>query len=159
MFRVGHGYDLHKLVLNRPLILCAERIPFEKGLLGHSDADVATHAIIDSLFGAAALYDIGHHFPDTEEKYKNISSLKLLNITADILKNHNFKISNIDLTIVAQAPKLSPYIDSMKNNIANTINLNINQINIKATTEEGVGLTGSKNAIAAFCCSLIYPTN
>lgn len=156
MFRVGHGYDLHKLVLNRPFILCGEKIPFEKGLLGHSDADVATHALIDSLLGAAGMRDIGYHFPDTDEKYKNISSLKLLEIVKNMLEKENFSISNIDLTIVLQEPKIARFNEKMQQNLAKTLNLNPKQINIKATTEEGVGITGSCSCVACFCCSLLY---
>ncbi len=156
MFRIGHGYDLHKLVLNRPFILCGEKIPFEKGLLGHSDADVATHALIDSLLGAAGMRDIGYHFPDNDTKYKNINSLILLGKVKNMLKKENFLISNIDLTIVLQKPKISSYIEKMRQNLAKTLDLKINQINIKATTEEGVGFTGSCSCVACFCSSLIY---
>lgn len=156
MFRIGHGYDLHKLVLNRPFILCGEKIPFEKGLLGHSDADVATHSLIDSLLGAAGMRDIGYHFPDTDEKYKNISSLILLEKVKAMLEKKNFSISNIDLTIVLQQPKISPFNEKMRQNLAKTLSLNPNQINIKATTEEKVGITGSSSCVACFCSSLIY---
>ena len=156
MFRVGHGYDVHRLVEKRKLILCGEKIEHDKGLLGHSDADVATHALIDSLLGAAALGDIGGLFPDTDEKYHNANSLKLLEIVWKKLKNMGYKISNLDLTIVAQAPKLKKYIDSMKKNIADVLKLDLNQVNIKATTEEGLGFTGNKEGISAFCVALIY---
>lgn len=156
MFRVGHGYDVHKLVEKRKLILCGEEIEYSKGLLGHSDADVATHALIDALLGAAALGDIGGLFPDTDEKYRNANSLKLLKIVWEKLKNMGYQISNLDLTIVAQAPKLKKYMDSMKKNIADSLNLNLSQVNIKATTEEGLGFTGSKEGISAFCVVLIY---
>lgn len=156
MFRVGHGYDVHKLAEKRKLILCGEEIEYSKGLLGHSDADVATHALIDALLGAAALGDIGGLFPDTDEKYRNANSLKLLKIVWGKLKNMGYQISNLDLTIVAQAPKLKKYMDSMKKNIADSLNLNLSQVNIKATTEEGLGFTGSKEGISAFCVVLIY---
>lgn len=156
MFRVGHGYDVHKLAEKRKLILCGEEIEYSKGLLGHSDADVATHALIDALLGAAALGDIGGLFPDTDEKYRNANSLKLLKIVWEKLKNMGYQISNLDLTIVAQAPKLKKYMDSMKKNIADSLNLNLSQVNIKATTEEGLGFTGSKEGISAFCVVLIY---
>lgn len=156
MFRVGHGYDVHKLVEKRKLILCGEEIEYDKGLLGHSDADVATHALIDALLGAAALGDIGCLFPDTDEKYRNANSLKLLEIVWERLKNMDYQISNIDLTIVAQAPKLKKYIDSMKKNIAGVLELDLGQVNIKATTEEGLGFTGNKEGISAFCVALIY---
>ena len=156
MFRVGHGYDVHKLVEKRKLILCGEEIEFDKGLLGHSDADVATHALMDALLGAAALGDIGGLFPDTDEKYHNADSLKLLEIVWEKLKNMGYKISNLDLTIVAQAPKLKKYIGYKKKNIAGVLNLDLNQVNIKATTEEGLGFTGNKEGISAFCVVLIY---
>ena len=139
MFRIGHGYDVHRLVEKRDLILCGEKINFEKGLLGHSDADVATHALIDAICGAAG-----------------ISSLKLLEVVAKKLENSKYKISNIDLTIIAQSPKLSKYIDYMKNNISRVLKIENNQINIKATTEEGLGYTGSNEGIAAHCVVLIY---
>ena len=156
MIRVGHGYDVHKLVEGRKLILCGEEIENEKGLLGHSDADVATHALIDALLGAAALGDIGGLFPDTDEQYRDANSLKLLKIVWEKLKNMGYQISNIDLTIVAQAPKLKKYINSMKNNIVDVLNLDLNQVNVKATTEEGLGFTGNKEGISAFCVVLIY---
>lgn len=156
MFRVGHGYDVHRLVEKRKLILCGKEIEHENGLLGHSDADVATHALIDALLGAAALGDIGCLFPDTDEKYRNANSLNLLKIVWEKLENMGYKISNIDLTIVAQTPKLKKYISSMRNNIADVLNLDLNQINIKATTEEGLGFTGKKEGISAFCVVLIY---
>ena len=156
MFRIGHGYDVHRLVEKRKLVLCGQEIPYDKGLLGHSDADVATHALIDAICGAASLGDIGGLFPDTDEKYRGISSLKLLEIVAKKLENLTYKISNIDLTIIAQSPKLSKYIDSMKNNISTVLKLENNQINIKATTEEGLGYTGSNEGLAAHCVVLIY---
>lgn len=156
MFRVGHGYDVHKLIEGRKLILCGEEIEHKKGLLGHSDADVAIHALIDALLGAAALGDIGGLFPDTDEQYRDANSLKLLKIVWEKLKNMGYQISNIDLTIVAQAPKLKKYINSMKNNIADVLNLDLNQVNVKATTEEGLGFTGNKEGISAFCVVLIY---
>lgn len=156
MFRVGHGYDVHKLIEGRKLILCGEEIEHQKGLLGHSDADVAIHALIDALLGAAALGDIGGLFPDTDEQYRDANSLKLLKIVWEKLKNMGYQISNIDLTIVAQAPKLKKYINSMKNNIADVLNLDLNQVNVKATTEEGLGFTGNKEGISAFCVVLIY---
>ena len=156
MFRIGHGYDVHRLVENRKLTICGENINYTKGLLGHSDADVAVHALIDAICGAAAFGDIGHLFPDTDDRYRGISSLKLLKIVAKKLEDSKYKISNIDLTIIAQSPKLSRYIDSMKNNISNVLNLEKSQINIKATTEEGLGYTGSNEGISAHCVVLIY---
>lgn len=159
MFRIGHGYDLHKLVLGRPLILCGEQIPFEKGLLGHSDADVATHALIDSLLGASGLGDIGTHFPDCDEKYKNINSLKLLKKAVLMVRKKNFEIVNIDLTIIAQHPKISPYVENMKNNISKILHIKQDAINIKATTEEGIGITTPNFSIACFCTCLIKQSN
>ena len=155
MLRVGQGYDLHKLKKGRDLILCGEKIPFKKGLLGHSDADVATHALIDSLLGAAALKDIGSHFPDSNENFKNINSLILLKKTVLILKNNNFEISNVDLTIVAKEPKLAPFIEKMKENIMPILNIPKTAISIKATTEENLGITKKGSCIACFSCCLI----
>lgn len=147
--RIGMGYDVHKLVFERKLIIGGVTIPYEKGLLGHSDADVLTHAIIDSLLGAASLGDIGTHFPDNDEKYSGIDSLKLLSIVNELLHKKNFYIENIDAIIVAQAPKMMPHIQDMRNNISNVLNIDIDRINIKATTEEGLGFTGKKEGIAA----------
>ena len=159
MFKIGHGYDVHKLVVGRDLILCGEKIPFPKGLLGHSDADVATHALIDSLLGAAGLGDIWTHFPDCDEKYKNIKSLKLLQNVFLMLKEKNFEISNVDLTIIAQLPKIAPYINNMKKNIKRILKIDLDSINIKATTEEGIGITTPNFSIACFCTSLINKVN
>lgn len=153
--RVGFGYDVHKLTENRDLILGGIKIPYEMGLLGHSDADVLLHAIMDSLLGAAALGDIGKHFPDTDSRYLGISSIDLLKQVFLLLKEKNYNIINIDATIVAQKPKLISYIEDMKKNISKCINININQINIKATTEEGLGFTGRKEGISAFAVCLI----
>lgn len=147
--RVGLGYDVHKLVKDRALILGGERIPYEKGLLGHSDADVLLHAIMDAILGAAALGDIGKWFPDTEEKYKGASSIELLEEVSSILNKEGYKLVNIDATIVAQAPKMRPYIDRMRENIAEALNVEINQINVKATTEEGLGFTGNGEGISS----------
>ncbi len=151
--RIGLGYDIHKLVKNRDLILGGVKIPYEFGLLGHSDADVLIHAIIDSLFGALALRDIGHHFPDSDPKYKNAISTQLLQKTAQILKEKGFRIINIDSNIICQKPKLSPYIDLMRENLAKTLKLDVENISIKAKTNEnldsmGEGLSISANAIA-----------
>ena len=140
MFRIGHGYDMHKLSSNRNLILCGEKIPHEKGLLGHSDADVATHALIDALLGAAALGDIGQHFPDSDEQYKNISSLKLLEKVVSMLTVKRFCIINVDITIVAQLPKIDIYKEKMKINLQKILLIEKELINIKATTEEGCGI-------------------
>ena len=140
--RIGMGYDVHKLVENRDLILGGVKIPYEKGLLGHSDADVLLHAIMDSLLGAAALGDIGKHFPDTDPKYKGADSIKLLEFVGELLNKNNYKISNIDATIIAHIP-------TMRENIAKALNIDLDQINVKATTEEGLGFTGSGEGISS----------
>ncbi|HFD2051961.1 2-C-methyl-D-erythritol 2,4-cyclodiphosphate synthase [Clostridium perfringens] len=147
--RIGMGYDVHKLVENRDLILGGVKIPYEKGLLGHSDADVLLHAIMDSLLGAAALGDIGKHFPDTDPKYKGADSIKLLEFVGELLNINNYKISNIDATIIAQRPKMAPHISTMRENIAKALNIDLDQINVKATTEEGLGFTGSGEGISS----------
>ena len=154
MIRVGIGYDVHKLVEGRKLILGGEIIPSDKGLLGHSDADCLTHAIIDAILGAISQGDIGKHFPDTDEKYKNISSLKLLNYVKKILDENKFIINNIDSTVIMQTPKIAKYIPQMQKNIANILCIEIEKINIKATTEEGLGFTGNSEGVAcqAICC-------
>ncbi|ONI45731.1 2-C-methyl-D-erythritol 2,4-cyclodiphosphate synthase [Candidatus Epulonipiscioides gigas] len=156
MFRIGTGYDVHRLVKERELILGGVNIPHETGLLGHSDADVLAHAIIDALLGAAALGDIGVHFPDTSSKYKDINSLELLSITGNLLQQNKYIISNIDATIIAQRPKMRPYIEEMRKNIANTLSINLEQINIKATTEEKLGFTGHEEGISSTASALIY---
>ena len=143
------GYDVHRLVEGRDLILGGVKIEYEKGLLGHSDADVIVHAIMDALLGAAALGDIGKHFPDTDPQYKGISSIKLLEHVGQLLLDNNYFIGNIDATIIAQAPKLRPYIDQMNENVANALGIEINQVNIKATTEEGLGFTGTGEGISS----------
>ena len=143
------GYDVHKLVENRKLIIGGVEIEFEKGLLGHSDADVLLHAIMDSLLGACALGDIGKHFPDTDSKYKGISSIKLLEETGKLIYEKGYSVNNIDATIIAQKPKMRPYIDIMRKNIAEALNINIDQVNVKATTEEGLGFTGEMLGISA----------
>lgn len=154
--RVGLGYDVHRLVKERDLILGGVKIPYEKGLLGHSDADVLLHAVMDALLGAAALGDIGRHFPDTDEKYKGISSLRLLEHVGNLLEEENYQIINIDATIIAQRPKMAPYIPVMRENVARTLKLDVSQVNIKATTEEGLGFTGSGEGISAQAiCSLM----
>lgn len=147
--RIGMGYDVHKLVEGRKLILGGVEIPYEKGLLGHSDADVLLHAIMDALLGAAALGDIGKHFPDTDPAYKGISSIRLLEHVANLLEEHQFLIENIDATIIAQRPKMRPYIDTMRENIAKALKMEADQINVKATTEEGLGFTGSGEGISS----------
>lgn len=155
MLRVGMGYDVHKLVEERKLILGGVEIPYEKGLLGHSDADVLVHAIMDALLGALAQGDIGKHFPDTDTEYKNISSLTLLERLKTILEEKQAVIHNIDATIIAQAPKMAPYIDRMRENIAYVLGIDKMQINIKATTEEGLGFTGEKLGISSQAIALI----
>ncbi|WP_443659104.1 2-C-methyl-D-erythritol 2,4-cyclodiphosphate synthase [Clostridium algidicarnis] len=157
--RIGLGYDVHKLVEDRSLILGGVTIPHKYGLLGHSDADVLVHAIMDSILGAASLGDIGTHFPDNNLIYKDISSLSLLKKVYDLILKKGFSIGNIDATIIAEAPKLSPYIDEMRNNISSILGIDINQINIKATTEEGLGFTGSGEGMASqSICLLISNT-
>lgn len=155
--KIGLGYDVHKLVYNRPLILGGINIPFKKGLLGHSDADVLLHAIMDSLLGALCLGDIGKHFPDNDSKYKNISSLKLLSHISNLIKKNGYVVGNIDSIIIAEKPKLSPYIQDMRVNIAKTLNVDTSMISVKATTEEGLGFTGKEEGIAAQSICLITP--
>ena len=147
--RIGMGYDVHRLVSDRKLIIGGVDIPYEKGLLGHSDADVLLHAISDALLGAAALGDIGKHFPDSDPQYKGIDSRILLKKVGELLIENKFLIENIDATIIAQAPKMRPYIDIMRQNVADDLGIDISQVNIKATTEEGLGFTGAKEGIAA----------
>lgn len=147
--RVGTGYDVHRLVEGRKLILCGVEIPFEKGLLGHSDADVALHAIMDALLGAAALKDIGYHFPDTDPAYEGASSVELLQKVGGMLEEKAYLIENIDCTIIAQKPKLRPYLDQMTENVAEALRLDPDQVNIKATTEEHLGFTGRMEGISA----------
>jgi len=155
--RVGHGYDAHRLEIGRKLILGGIDIPFEKGLLGHSDADVLIHAVIDALLGAAALGDIGLHFPDKDPRYSGISSLLLLKETAAILAKSGWRVGNIDATILCQRPRLRPYIDQMQQSIALALACSSDRVNIKATTEEGMGFTGSGEGIAAHAVVLIEP--
>ena len=153
--RIGTGYDVHQLAEGRKLILGGVEIPHDKGLLGHSDADVLLHAIMDALLGAAALGDIGSHFPDTDEKYKGISSLKLLKYTGEMLFERNYIIENIDSTIIAQQPKLRPYIDEMRKNIAGALEISVEQVSVKATTEERLGFTGREEGISAQAVCLL----
>ena len=147
--RIGMGYDVHRLVEDRDLIIGGEKIEYEYGLLGHSDADVLLHAIMDALLGAAALGDIGTHFLDTDERYRGISSVRLLAYVDQLLEENGYSVGNIDATIIAQRPKMAPHISKMRENIANTLGLELNQVNIKATTEEGLGFTGSGDGISA----------
>ncbi|MBO6132788.1 MAG: 2-C-methyl-D-erythritol 2,4-cyclodiphosphate synthase [Lachnospiraceae bacterium] len=153
--RIGQGYDVHRLVEGRDLILGGVRIPYEKGLLGHSDADVLLHAIMDSILGAAALKDIGYHFPDTDPKFKGISSIELLKMTSQIIHEAGFKVVNIDSTLIMQEPKVRPFVDEMRSNIAKSLSLDIGRVSVKATTEEGLGFTGRKEGIGAIAISLI----
>lgn len=153
--RIGHGYDVHKLVEDRKLILGGVDIPHNKGLLGHSDADVLTHAIMDAILGALALGDIGKHFPDSSAEFKDISSLVLLTRVSVIMNAKGYRISNVDATVIAQAPKLAPYIAQMRSNIAKTLNCDIDDINVKATTEEHLGFTGEGLGIAAHAVCLL----
>lgn len=152
------GYDVHRLVEGRDLIMGGMKIPYEKGLLGHSDADVLLHAVMDALLGAAALGDIGKHFPDTDPAYKGISSIKLLEKVGELLNENGFLIENIDATIIAQAPKMRPHIDTMRANIAAALDIEVSQVNVKATTEEGLGFTGTGEGISSQAiCMLTSP--
>ncbi len=153
--RIGMGYDVHRLEENRDLIIGGVKIDYEKGLLGHSDADVLTHAIMDSILGAAGLGDIGLHFPDTSGEFKDISSIILLERVRDLIKNEGYEIGNIDATIIAQAPKMRPFIDEMRQNIANALQIDFKDINIKATTEEHLGFTGRGEGISSEAICLL----
>ena len=153
--RVGHGYDVHRFAENRKLVLGGVEIPYEKGLLGHSDADVLVHAVMDSLLGAAALGDIGTHFPDTDERYRGADSMRLLTAVCMLIAENGYAISNIDATIIAQAPKLKEYIPKMRNKIADVLEIDVDCVSIKATTEEKLGFTGRLEGISAHCVSLI----
>lgn len=156
--RIGMGYDVHRLVEGRDMIIGGVKIPYDKGLLGHSDADVLLHAVMDALLGAAALGDIGKHFPDTDPAYKGISSMVLLEKVGELLEENGFLIENIDATIIAQAPKMRPHIDEMRENIAKALRIYINQVNVKATTEEGLGFTGTGEGISSHAvCMLTSP--
>ena len=153
--RIGTGYDVHRLVPGRKLVLGGVEIAYEKGLLGHSDADVLVHAVMDALLGAAALGDIGRHFPDSDEQYRGVSSLKLLKHVGDLLSQEHYLVGNIDATIIAQRPKLAEYLSTMGENIASMLGIEKNQVNIKATTEEGLGFTGAGDGIAAQAVALL----
>lgn len=156
--RIGHGYDVHRLVQGRALILGGVTIPHETGLLGHSDADVLTHAVMDALLGAAALGDIGGHFPDSDQAYQNANSILLLKNVVDKLKNLGYAISNIDCTVVAQRPKLKDYIPQMRTKLASGCGIALEDVNLKATTEEGLGFTGTEQGIAAHAVCILYKT-
>ncbi|MGI6039633.1 MAG: 2-C-methyl-D-erythritol 2,4-cyclodiphosphate synthase [Clostridiales bacterium] len=153
--RIGHGYDVHRLVSGRKLILGGVEIPNDRGLLGHSDADVLVHAIMDALLGASALGDLGSHFPDTDMSYKDVSSIVLLKEVRELLRRKNYSVLNIDSTIVAQSPKLAPYIPEMKENISKALEIDPDNINIKATTEEGLGISGTGDGIVSHAVCLI----
>lgn len=155
-FRVGHGYDVHRLVEGRPLILGGVTIPHPTGLLGHSDADVLTHAVMDSLLGAAAMGDIGHLFPDTDPAFEGADSLALAREVAKRLREAGWQIGNVDATVLAQAPKLAPQISAMRENLAAALGIAVERVSVKATTEEGLGFTGEKRGIAAHCVCLIH---
>ena len=154
-FRIGHGYDVHKLTEGRRLVLGGVEIPHTLGLLGHSDADVLVHAVMDALIGAMALGDIGKHFPDNDNAYLDISSIKLLARVQELLCENGYAVSNIDATVIAQKPKLAPHIDQMRENIAKTLGITTSQVNVKATTEERLGFTGREEGIAAHAVALI----
>ncbi len=153
--RIGHGFDVHCLVENRKLILCGVEIPYEKGLLGHSDADVAAHAVTDAILGAAGLGDIGRHFPDTDEAYRGADSLKLLHAAMDKVQAAGFSVSNVDVTVIAQMPKLAPYITTMEENLAKAMGISKEFVNVKATTTEKLGFTGRGEGIAAEAVCLL----
>lgn len=155
MFRIGHGYDVHRLVADRKLILGGVGIPHEKGLLGHSDADVLAHAVMDAMLGALALGDIGHLFPDTDEKFKGADSMMLMREVCRIVRENGYAVGNIDATVIAQSPKLAPYIISMRENIAKVCECDVSQISVKATTEEKLGFTGEKLGIAVHAVALM----
>jgi 2-C-methyl-D-erythritol 2,4-cyclodiphosphate synthase len=153
--RFGFGYDVHRLVKERKLLLGGVEVPFEKGALGHSDGDALLHAIANALLGAAALGDIGRHFPDTDPKFKDISSLRILKHAADLLRQHHFSIVNVDSTVVLQQPKIDPYIDQMQSTIASTLGLREDQVSVKATTHEGLGFIGAGEGVAAYAIASI----
>ena len=153
--RIGHGYDVHKLAENRDLIIGGVKIPYEKGLLGHSDADVMLHAVSDALLGAAGLGDIGRHFPDTDPRYKGADSLELLRIVAEKVRNAGYRVSNIDVTMIAQRPKLKDYIPQMAENIASAVGIPVDRVNVKATTEEHLGFTGSGEGMSCHSVCLL----
>ncbi|MBQ8302974.1 MAG: 2-C-methyl-D-erythritol 2,4-cyclodiphosphate synthase [Clostridia bacterium] len=154
-FRVGHGYDVHRLVEGRALVLGGVQVPHTKGLLGHSDADVLTHAVMDAILGAASLGDIGRHFPDTSDEYKDISSLRLLERVAELVNKNGYSIVNIDITLIAQKPKIAPFVDKMIENISNILNINQGRINIKATTEEKLGFTGNEEGVSCHAVAML----
>ena len=153
--RIGHGYDVHRLVPDRDLIVGGVKIPHTLGLLGHSDADVLLHAVSDALLGAAGLGDIGKHFPDTDPQYKGADSLKLLQIVGEKIADAGYRVGNIDVTMIAQRPKLRPYIETMEQNIASALNIDVSRVNVKATTEERLGFTGNEEGMACHAVCLL----
>lgn len=155
--RIGHGYDVHRLVPDRKLILGGVEVPYERGLLGHSDADVLTHAVMDALLGAAGLGDIGGHFPDTDPAYEGADSLELLGRVVGLLGEAGWRVGNVDATILAQRPKLAPFIAQMRDNLAQRMGMEPGQVNVKATTEEGLGFTGAGDGMAAHAVCLLLP--
>lgn len=157
--RIGHGYDVHRLAENRKLILGGVVIPYEKGLLGHSDADVLVHAIMDAFLGALALGDIGKHFPDSDPKYSGADSVELLKSVFGLIRKNGYELGNLDATIIAQAPKLSPYIEQMRKNISEACGCGISRVNVKATTEEKLGFTGDGSGISAHCVAILTKCN
>lgn len=158
--RIGHGYDVHRLVPERKLVLGGVEIPYEKGLLGHSDADVLTHALMDALLGACAMGDIGRLFPDTDPAYKGADSLKLLDAVMERLTEGGFRVGNVDVTVIAQAPKMAPYVAQMRENLAQRLKVGADRVNVKATTEEKLGFTGAGEGIAAHAvCLILEPTD
>lgn len=156
MIRVGHGMDVHKLAEGRKLILCGVEIPYEKGLLGHSDADVAVHALMDALLGAVALGDIGTHFPDSDAEFKDADSMELLERVVVMIEDIGYTLGNADITIVAQAPKLAPYVEQMRENISAVCGVDVSDINVKATTTEGLGFEGQGQGISAHAVAIVY---
>ncbi|MBQ3986390.1 MAG: 2-C-methyl-D-erythritol 2,4-cyclodiphosphate synthase [Oscillospiraceae bacterium] len=153
--RIGHGYDVHRFATGRRLVLCGETVPYELGLLGHSDADVAVHALMDAILGAAALGDIGRLFPDSDPQYEGADSMLLLDKVVELVSEKGFSVSNADITIIAQKPKLAPYIGRMRDNVAKRLGVSANRVNVKATTEEGLGFTGSLEGISAHAVVLL----
>ena len=153
--RIGHGYDVHRFAPGRRLVLCGETVPYELGLLGHSDADVAVHALMDAILGAAALGDIGRLFPDSDPQYEGADSMLLLDKVVELVSEKGFSVSNADITIIAQKPKLAPYIGRMRDNVAKRLGISANRVNVKATTEEGLGFTGSLEGISAHAVVLL----
>lgn len=156
MFRIGHGYDVHKLVEGRKLILGGADVPYEYGLLGHSDADVLVHAVCDAILGSVALGDIGKHFPDNDPSYEGANSILLLKKCVELLRKQGYAVGNIDATVIAQRPKLAPYVDEMRKNIADACDVKNDAVSVKATTEEGLGFTGEKLGISAHAVVLVY---